>query len=137
MLREICQKDKPKVHSPGGASGKEPTCQCRRHEMWVQSLGQEDPLEEGMATNSNILAWRNPWTEEAGGLQSTGSQRVGHNFARVHSAQDAVWVKVYYFFWHMNVQIFEHHLMKRLSFSYLEPVCCSMSISNCCFLTCI
>ena len=43
MLREICQKDKPKVHSPGGASGKEPTCQCRRHEMWVQSLGQEDP----------------------------------------------------------------------------------------------
>ena len=46
-------------------------------ETWVQSLGQEDPLEEGMATNSNILAWRIPWTEEPGRLQSIGSQRVG------------------------------------------------------------
>ena len=40
----------------------------------VQSLGQEDPLEEGMATHSSILAWRVPWTEESGGLQFTGSQ---------------------------------------------------------------
>ena len=45
----------------------------------VQSLGREDPLEEGMATHSSILAWRIPWTEEPGGLQSTGSQRVGHD----------------------------------------------------------
>ena len=74
--------------------------------MRVQSLFQEDPLEEGMATNSNILAWRIPRTEEPGGLQSMGSQRVGHNFACMHSAQDRVWVKVYYFFWHVNVQIF-------------------------------
>ena len=43
------------------------------------SLGWEDPLEEGMATHSRILAWRIPWTEEPGGLQSIGSQRVGHN----------------------------------------------------------
>ena len=43
---------------PGGASGKESACQCRRHETWVQSLGQKDPLEEGMATHSSILAWR-------------------------------------------------------------------------------
>ena len=42
-------------------------------------LGQEEPLEEGMATHSSILAWRIPWTEEPGGLQSTGSQRVGHD----------------------------------------------------------
>ena len=42
--------------------------------MWVRSLGQEDPLEEGMATNSNILAWRIPWTKEPDGLQSTGLQ---------------------------------------------------------------
>ena len=42
------------------------------------SLGQEGPLEEAMATHCNILAWRIPWTEEPGGLQSTGSQRVGH-----------------------------------------------------------
>ena len=41
-------------------------------------LGQEDPLEEGMATRSSVLAWRIPWTEEPGGLQSMGSQRVGH-----------------------------------------------------------
>ena len=48
-------------------------------ELWVRSLGWEDPLEEGMATNSNILAWRIPWVEEPGGLQSMGSQRVGHH----------------------------------------------------------
>ena len=59
---------------PGGASGKEPTCQCRRQELWVQFLGWEDPLEEDTATHSSILAWRIPWTEEPGGLQSMGLQ---------------------------------------------------------------
>ena len=48
-------------------------------ETWVRSLGWEDPLEKEMATHSSILAWRIPWTEEPGGLQSTGSQRVGHD----------------------------------------------------------
>ena len=48
-------------------------------ETWVQSLGWEDPMEEGMATHSGILAWRIPWTEEPSGLQTTGLQRVGHN----------------------------------------------------------
>ena len=48
-------------------------------ETWVRSLSQEDPLEKGMATHSSILAWRIPWTEEPGGLQSTGLQRVGHD----------------------------------------------------------
>ena len=48
-------------------------------ETWVQSLGQEDPLENRMATHSTILAWRIPWTEELEGLQSMGSQRVRHN----------------------------------------------------------
>ena len=46
---------------------------------WVQSLGQEDPLEEEMAAHSSILAWEIPWGEEPGGLQSMDSQRVGHN----------------------------------------------------------
>ena len=46
-------------------------------QAWVQTLGWEDPLEEGMATHSTILAWRIPWTEEPGGLQSIGLQRVG------------------------------------------------------------
>ena len=45
----------------------------------VRSLGWEDPLGKGMATHSSILAWRIPWTEEPGGLQSMGSQRVGHD----------------------------------------------------------
>ena len=48
-------------------------------ETWVQSLGRADPLEKEMATHSSILAWRIPWTEEPGRLQSTGSQGVGHN----------------------------------------------------------
>ena len=48
-------------------------------ETWVRSLGWEDPLEKGMATHSSILAWRISWTEEPGRLQSTGSQRVGHD----------------------------------------------------------
>ena len=48
-------------------------------ETWVQSLGWEDPLENEMAAHSSILAWRIPWTEEPGGLQSMGSQRVGHD----------------------------------------------------------
>ena len=51
---------------PGGSDGKE-------------SLGRQDPLEEGMATDSSIPAWRIPWTEKPGGLQSMGSQRVGHD----------------------------------------------------------
>ena len=52
------------------------------HEMQetrVQSLGWEDPLEKGMATHSSILAWRTSWTEQTGGLQFIGSQRVGHD----------------------------------------------------------
>ena len=48
-------------------------------ETWVQSLGQEDPLEKGTATHISILAWRIPWAEEPGRLQPIASQRVGHN----------------------------------------------------------
>ena len=51
-------------------------------ETQVQSLGWEDPLEKGMATHFSILAWRIPWTEEPGGLQSMGSQRAGHDDGR-------------------------------------------------------
>ena len=50
-------------------------------ETWIWCLGWEDPLEKGTATHSNILAWGIPWTEEPGGLQPMGSQRVGHNWA--------------------------------------------------------
>ena len=48
---------------------------CAMQDTWVQSLGQEDPLENGMATHSSILVWKIPWTEELGGLQSMGSQK--------------------------------------------------------------
>ena len=60
-------------------------------ETWVRSLGWEDPLEKGMATHSSILAWRILWTEEPGGLQSMGSQRVTHRPAGSESSclQDA------------------------------------------------
>ena len=49
--------------------------------MWVQSLGGEDPLEKEMATHSSILAWKIPWTEEPGGLQSMESQRIKHELS--------------------------------------------------------
>ena len=63
---------------PGGSVVKNPpTVQ----ETWVQSLGQEELLEKEMATHSSILAWGIPWTEEPGGLQSVGLQRVGHDLA--------------------------------------------------------
>ena len=51
----------------------------RMWETWVQSLGREDPLEKEMATHSSILAWKIPWMEEPGRLQSMGLQRVGHD----------------------------------------------------------
>ena len=62
--------------SPGGSGSEEPTA---TQETQVQSLGWEDSLENGMATHSSILAWRIPWTEEPGRLQSTGSQRAVHD----------------------------------------------------------
>ena len=55
---------------PGGTSGKEPACQCKRTKMMVRSLGWEDPLEEEMEIHSSILAWKTLWTEKPGGLQS-------------------------------------------------------------------
>ena len=61
---------------PGGSDSKESTCNVRDR---VQSLGWEDPLEKGTAIHSSILAWRIPWTEEPGRLQSMGSQRVGRD----------------------------------------------------------
>ena len=61
---------------PGGSAVKNPPAM---QETWVQFLGWEDSLEEGMATHSTTVAWRIPWTEEPGGLQSVGLKRVGHD----------------------------------------------------------
>ena len=66
----------PSQAIPGGSDDKESACNTGD---LVQSLGQEDPLEKGKATHSIILAWRIPWTEEPGGLQFVGLQRVGHD----------------------------------------------------------
>ena len=65
--------------SPSGAGVENLPAMKEPQEMWVQSLGREDPLWEAMTTHSSILAWRTPWTEKPGGLQSRGLQRVGHD----------------------------------------------------------
>ena len=65
---------------PGGTSGKELPANARDIKTLVWPLGQNDPLKDGMATHSSILAWRIPWTEEPGGLLSIGSQIVGHDW---------------------------------------------------------
>ena len=70
-------KDKHTSRCLGGKESCLPVLETQ--EIQVRSLGWEDPLEKGMAAHSSVLAWRIPWTEEAGGLQSLGSQRVGHD----------------------------------------------------------
>ena len=74
-----------------GSDGKESSIR----ETQVQSLGWEDPLEKGKATHSSILAWWIPWTEESGGLQSMGSQRVRHDWVArpTHSAMTGVLIR--------------------------------------------
>ena len=64
---------------PGGSEVKNLPVMQKMQEIQVQFLGGENPLEEGMATHSSMLAWSIPWTEEPGGLQPMGSQRVGHD----------------------------------------------------------
>ena len=63
----------------GSSVVKDLSANAETQKMWVQSLGQEDPLEEEVATHSSILAWEIPWTEDPGGLRPTGSLRVGHD----------------------------------------------------------
>ena len=64
---------------PSDSAVTNPLAMQETQETWVQSLGQEDALEKEMAIHSSILAWRIPWTEEPGRLQSMRSQRVGHD----------------------------------------------------------
>ena len=73
-----------------GSVVKNPPAMQEPQEMWVRSLGQEDPLEEGMATLSSILDWRFPRTQEPGRPQSRGSQRVGHSWS--NSAHMHMWL---------------------------------------------
>ena len=87
---------------PRWLSGKESACQCR-----VQSLCRADLLKEEMATCSSILARKIPWTEEPGGLQSMGLQRVGHNWAHTHTL-------TYVYSWPLNNRVLEASV----------PACC-------------
>ena len=88
-------------------------------EIWVQSLGQEDPLEKEMATHSSLVAWRIPWTEEPGRLQSMGSQRVRHDRAtnthtrKVHVAATEVSYKIVLLSWKdpLCFTLFNHFLL--------------------------
>ena len=96
-------------------------------EMWVPFLGWEDPLEENMATHSNILAWEIPWIEEPGGLQSMGLRRVGYNWhnliINIHSSIESE-INVAFLLEHMipvvRVQVDLHHIwiMSRLYTQY-------------------
>ena len=83
---------------PHGSVVKNPPAMQELQEVWVQSLGQEDPLEEEMATHSSILARIIPWTEEPGGLQCMGSQRVEHDCVTEHACihiYTHIWVCVH------------------------------------------
>ena len=72
-------KKKVLCYFPNDAEVKNLPAMQEMQETWVRTQGWEDPLEEGMETHSSILAWRTPWIEEHGGIQSIGTQRVGHD----------------------------------------------------------
>ena len=84
---------------PGGSAGKESTCQSRR---CSQSLGQKDPLEEEMVTYSSILAWKIPWTEESGRLQSLESQRIRNDWAHKHVPLNLLFMTLSFLLWYRH-----------------------------------
>ena len=111
---EDCYKDEyfSNLHTdlgfPGGSWVENPPATW---ETWVRSLGWKDPLEKGTATRFSILAWRSPWTEEPGGLQSMGSQRVRHDWMTFPSL----------FHWFMEL-ITLKHILSPVTFSSLLPL---------------
>ena len=110
-------------------------------ETWVRSLGREDPLEKEMATHSSILAWRIPWVEEPGGLQSTGSKRIGHDWVtspslsiyseleitghnQHHFWKDTIGSNVYIYFESFSVKYWLLPLLtESLAENYLSELC--------------
>ena len=82
-------------------------------DTWVQSLGQEDPLEKEMATHFSILAWRIPWMEEPGGLQSSRLHRVGHNCVTEQQQKEKKWWRTYLNCTHIipiNFKTLQHYI---------------------------
>jgi len=107
---------------PGGTSSKGPACQCRRQETQVQSLGQDDPLEEGMATHSSVLAWRIPRTEEPGGLQvHIGWQGVRHDLSDLARMHACVCVPLFLllFVWFCTYHLSSVHFLFLVYFLFL------------------
>ena len=102
-----------------------------RQETWGPSLGRGDPQEKGTATLSSILAWRIPWTEEPGGLQSIGSQRVKHDWVtkRTHTAPTVLFKVLYCKI--KNVFIFVFAFMYYLYKRYNKPITVQYYIANC------
>ena len=87
---------------PGGTSGKEPAGQYRKHEAWFWSQSQEDPLEEGMAAHSSILAWRIPMDRGASQAQLIGWQRVTHDWGDwAHKPSNTAYVHAQNY-WHLQ-----------------------------------
>ena len=85
------------VDFQGGASGKEPVCKAGDIRDSGLNPSREDPLEEGIVAHSSILVWRIPWTEENGGLQSIGSQKVRHGWS------DLAHTHVYLYIYHIYI----------------------------------
>ena len=97
-------------------------------ETGVRSLGWEDPLEKGMATQPSILAWRISWTEQPGGLQSMGSQSVRHNWVTTTFTFHFLFLFFYYFNEHFNVMYFFTETSSPFFFFFI----CFKRICNCC-----
>ena len=94
-------------------------------ETWVRSLGWEDPLEKGMATHSSILAWRILWTEEPGGLQSMGSERVRQDWVITHTLDTFIWLPAYH-----QLASYNYHQVTQLSFLLVVITFKICSLSN-------
>ena len=108
---------------PGGTSSKEAACQCRRCKRcgldpWVGKI----PLEKEMATHSSILAWRIPWTEEFGRLQSIGLQRVGHDWSDLAQTQKKKCINFTLNYTEVN----KPHEVQLKFLLYFHPLCVQM-----------
>ena len=114
------------LYFPGGTSGKELSANAGDTRDAGSILGQEDPLEKGMATHSSILAWRNPWTEEPGGLQSMGSQRVRHDWSSwAHMHPNIYLFKVYnWMIFNIFTRVCDHHCLVWFTFLNDSSGCC-------------
>ena len=111
---------------PSGSMVKNRPATQEPQETWFQSLGREDPLKEGMATHSSILAWRISWTEEPGGLQSMELQRVRHNWSDLACTH----THMLYYNWCQNQDRYLHTCLLLLLDCELEGKNCAVLVSR-------